>query len=276
MNWLVETQVPVYIPMRIPENLDYTALLETKRKSAADRSAKKKVDTPSAAAEKPAALSSNTPTQFLSKRPIVYPDASDDWHVETEEPGFDEMKEVGDLALSGECKKFKYQNPDIYVPLHVVNPKVISYLRASGLLWTGYMCDNKMFRIDPTAVDSFRREKKVGKDDPKPADDAPKVYEPVFKFTKKAVQVRADLKQEVTLDVTLLPESLKWFGITDPVAQMHVLPFLAACTPAVARTWINGRFSANKTDSSDPNKFTYVYVFSFIAFSAELTSFLVG
>ena len=269
-NWVLEMNVPCFKRMEIPDNVDYAKLAEDKRKKKEEAAAKtpQKPDVPATTAASSDPNNNQPPTdprqRFAVTRALVLPTAEDGYEVSATQVNVDDIRDAGDDALTFESKKFKWDNSEIFVPLHVIDPRIISYLRKIGYPFAGYMCQPLgAMRLDPTHRDSYRRERKLEAGKPAPPPDAPKVYEPYLKLHKRVLQMMPpgspSKMQEVDLDATAFPETLRFFGICDPVAQMEVLPYLAATTPAILRTWINGRLSADRSAAmNDPNRFAYV------------------
>jgi hypothetical protein len=269
LNWSVNTGTPVFQRMEIPEGFDYTkAADDVRKKKGVAAAAGGGGAAPDAAAAASAAGG--------SKKQFVLPPADSDLVVESEVVSIDDKREVGDNALTDASKKFKYEHPDILVPLgYTVCPEVLTFLRKANLPWTGYrMTPLGAMRLDPTQYENFRYEAKPDKNasggqqpHQQQASNAPKVYEPKLKTELRVIQFKPvpahqiqglQVLQELVFEVTLFGETLRYYGICDPLMQMKVLPYLAASTPAVARTWINGQMSAQRSNPNDPNHFTYV------------------
>lgn len=283
-NWLVETNVPRYKRMEIPEGFNYEDAVAKKRdkqeKKKQEEEAAKSVGGGGGGNQSPATAPAN-PDQaggsgdqqgasgrqrFVSKKALVVPTAEDGYEVESVQLSLDDIKEVGDDALTLESRKFKWDNPDIYVPMHRVDTRLIKYLRTIKYPFTSYLCQpTGASRIDPTVREDFRVERKPDpKNDAGAADpNAPKLYDPAFKVKKLVVQMMPPgskyAVQKILFDITSYSETIRYYGICDPIAQMEVLPYLIACTPAMMRTWIYGRVSAERSkEYSSENYFTYV------------------
>lgn len=257
LNWLPSTQPPRFVRMRIADGVDYGALAKKNR----DKKAEKAKGAP-----QPADAEDVKPKErFLSKKELVLPTEEDGYHPGEAIASIDDKRDAGDSALEPASQAFKSKNSDIYVPVHIVDSRVVRYLTIVGFSITGYICETKgAMRVDPTNRDFFRKQRKieVKAGEPAPDPNAPPVYDPYFRFGKRVVQRMPKGSpvpiQNVHFDVSMFSETLRYYGICDPQSQMEVLPFLIACTPAVVRTWINGAMSAQRSTDDDPHTFCYV------------------
>ncbi len=280
LNWLPATQPPAFVRMSIPEDVDYHALAEEARKRKAERDAKRGGADPAkpaasaspaapdaASAAKPAA----TTTTAAAKRQLVLPTEEDGYHVDSVIASFEDERAAGNLALTDESRQFTYENPYIFVPVHVADPRVVRFQRLAHQPITAYLCQpDGAMRIDPTNRELFCRDKKPEKDSPEEAvlkaalkagkEPPPAEKEPHFRFGKQVRQrIAPDAPmRSILFDVGVSSETLRQYGICDPLAQIEVLPYLIAGTPAVVRTWINAPLSARRSTDPDPDSFTYV------------------